>query len=273
MPNCYSESHHIIPKSIGGKDKRTNKTYVSAREHFILHWLLTKMCVNTQHKFKMLEAFSMFSNNEKRKLKFTSRQSASLQEANAAASQERNKGNTAWKCRGELKESSRKSMSDISSQSRWINNGHKESFAADHEERTKSGWEYGRVKRTSVWKRTKSTSEETKQLLSIASKKALTGKKKSKTHIENMRKQMLSAESLYCEYCFKTTKKFIYSVHHGIHFKKNPNRSIEQIERENLAREKQEIIQCPYCSFQSLSLQNMKRWHFDNCKNINRIEE
>jgi len=47
MPNCYSESHHIIPKSIGGKDKRTNKTYVSAREHFILHWLLTKMCVNT----------------------------------------------------------------------------------------------------------------------------------------------------------------------------------------------------------------------------------
>jgi len=34
----------------------------------------------------MLEAFSMFSNNEKRKLKFTSRQSASLQEANAAAS-------------------------------------------------------------------------------------------------------------------------------------------------------------------------------------------
>jgi hypothetical protein len=39
----YSEKHHIIPKSLGGSNKKDNLVMLTAREHFICHWLLTKM--------------------------------------------------------------------------------------------------------------------------------------------------------------------------------------------------------------------------------------
>jgi hypothetical protein len=36
----YTEGHHIIPRSMGGTDESNNITYLTAREHFIAHWLL-----------------------------------------------------------------------------------------------------------------------------------------------------------------------------------------------------------------------------------------
>lgn len=41
----YSEKHHIVPQSLGGSNKKENLVNLSAREHFICHWLLTK-CVS-----------------------------------------------------------------------------------------------------------------------------------------------------------------------------------------------------------------------------------
>lgn len=41
--NGYVEKHHIIPKSLGGSNKKINIVSLTAREHFICHWLLTKM--------------------------------------------------------------------------------------------------------------------------------------------------------------------------------------------------------------------------------------
>lgn len=35
----YVEKHHIIPKSLGGKDTADNLVKLTAREHFICHWL------------------------------------------------------------------------------------------------------------------------------------------------------------------------------------------------------------------------------------------
>ena len=60
----YVESHHIIPKSIF---KNNNTVYLTAREHFICHLLLTKMLVG-QLKYKMLTALI----GMKRKSKYTS---------------------------------------------------------------------------------------------------------------------------------------------------------------------------------------------------------
>lgn len=39
----YSEKHHVIPKSLGGDNSTDNIVSLTAREHFICHWLLTKM--------------------------------------------------------------------------------------------------------------------------------------------------------------------------------------------------------------------------------------
>lgn len=37
----YYESHHIVPKCMGGSNKKENLVLLTAREHFICHWLLT----------------------------------------------------------------------------------------------------------------------------------------------------------------------------------------------------------------------------------------
>jgi hypothetical protein len=39
----YTESHHVIPRSIGGNNAKENIVKLTAREHFICHWLLVKM--------------------------------------------------------------------------------------------------------------------------------------------------------------------------------------------------------------------------------------
>lgn len=39
----YFEKHHILPKSLGGSNDEKNLVILTAREHFICHWLLVKM--------------------------------------------------------------------------------------------------------------------------------------------------------------------------------------------------------------------------------------
>lgn len=43
----YIEVHHILPRSMGGGEDACNKTSLTAREHFIAHWLLYKIHGNT----------------------------------------------------------------------------------------------------------------------------------------------------------------------------------------------------------------------------------
>lgn len=58
--NGYIERHHIIPRSLGGQDKNDNLVDLTAREHFICHWLLTKMFpVDSAEYKKMCLAFGM----------------------------------------------------------------------------------------------------------------------------------------------------------------------------------------------------------------------
>lgn len=40
---AYYEVHHIIPKSLGGSNQKTNLAILTAREHFICHWLLIRI--------------------------------------------------------------------------------------------------------------------------------------------------------------------------------------------------------------------------------------
>jgi len=54
----YFEGHHIIPKSLGGEGKSYNFNHynivlLTAREHFIAHWLLTKIdpCIQNIRSF------------------------------------------------------------------------------------------------------------------------------------------------------------------------------------------------------------------------------
>lgn len=43
VPSDYTETHHILPKCLGGSDDATNLVELTAREHFIAHQLLVKI--------------------------------------------------------------------------------------------------------------------------------------------------------------------------------------------------------------------------------------
>lgn len=57
----YYEVHHIIPKSLGGSNNKDNLINLTAREHFICHWLLTKFTEGTYRR-SMIFAFNALAN-------------------------------------------------------------------------------------------------------------------------------------------------------------------------------------------------------------------
>jgi len=54
----YTEKHHIIPKSMGGSNGKNNLISLTYREHFLCHWLLTKMCFDSTDRRKCYTALS-----------------------------------------------------------------------------------------------------------------------------------------------------------------------------------------------------------------------
>ena len=78
------EHHHILPKSLGGSDDNNNLVYITAREHFVCHWLLTKIYITGEEHWKMLNALRMMraenKNQQRYDTKITSRVYAKLKE-------------------------------------------------------------------------------------------------------------------------------------------------------------------------------------------------
>lgn len=70
----FLEKHHVIPKSLGGDNTKTNIVLLTPREHFVAHWLLYKMHTG-MNKAKMAYAFfRMCSNNLNQKRDITATQ-------------------------------------------------------------------------------------------------------------------------------------------------------------------------------------------------------
>lgn len=68
VPDGYKERHHIIPRSLGGTDAPENLVYLTAREHFICHYLLAKMYekytlewYKTNHAFLCMKSGSLLN--------------------------------------------------------------------------------------------------------------------------------------------------------------------------------------------------------------------
>jgi hypothetical protein len=72
----YYEGHHIVPKSKGGSGtsskglKNNNIVYLTAREHFLAHWLLWKIY---RDRSTALSFHKMFSKNKNQKRIFSSK--------------------------------------------------------------------------------------------------------------------------------------------------------------------------------------------------------
>ena len=143
----YYEKHHIVPKSIGGNNKKNNLVKLSAREHFICHWLLTKMVIDELHRYKMVNAFTCMlyrQNDYQHRYRITSR----------------------------IFENIKTELSKIKSRS--ISGNKNPMFGKKHTQETKD--------KMSKSKNGKIVTATTRQKIS----EALTGKKKSEAHISSM---------------------------------------------------------------------------------------
>lgn len=62
-PTCYAEQHHILPRSAGGANTPENLVWLTAREHFLAHWLLFRMYRTPA----MARAFRLMVNDQMRR--------------------------------------------------------------------------------------------------------------------------------------------------------------------------------------------------------------
>lgn len=59
----YAEEHHVLPRSMGGSDTADNLVRLTAREHFLAHWLLYRI-----HKTPaMARSFKLMVNDQTRR--------------------------------------------------------------------------------------------------------------------------------------------------------------------------------------------------------------
>lgn len=62
----YYEKHHIVMRSMGGSNSKDNIVYLTAREHFIAHWLLWRIHKNKQTAAAFYCMQRFISNNQSR---------------------------------------------------------------------------------------------------------------------------------------------------------------------------------------------------------------
>ena len=95
----YTERHHIIPQSLGGSNDKDNLVDLTAREHFICHWLLIKM-TEGEHRGKMLYALQGMKAENKYQQRYSSTITARVYERyrieHAENHSKRMKGKPAW---------------------------------------------------------------------------------------------------------------------------------------------------------------------------------
>jgi len=96
---CYTEKHHILPESLGGSNDKENLVDLTAREHFICHWLLIKM-TEGEDRSKMLYALNRMKAENRYQQRYHNNITARVYERyrieHAKNHSERMKGREAW---------------------------------------------------------------------------------------------------------------------------------------------------------------------------------
>lgn len=95
----YTETHHIVPQSLGGSNIKDNLVELTAREHFICHWLLVKMTEGND-RVKMLYALQGMKAENEFQLRYHTKITARVYEKYRIEHAENHsrimKGKTAW---------------------------------------------------------------------------------------------------------------------------------------------------------------------------------
>lgn len=89
----YFESHHIVPKSLGGHNGQDNRVLLTAKEHFICHQLLTHMTIGLSRQKMCRALFRMvYGNTQQRTVPINADEYAELREHISTQTSQRFKG-------------------------------------------------------------------------------------------------------------------------------------------------------------------------------------
>ena len=228
--DVYYEAHHIIPKCMGGSDDKTNLILLTAREHFLCHWLLHLIY---PENYKLSMAFVMMCNvKDKNQCRYTPSSriieyskyvNYNIQRGRKWTIEEKKKI-TGWK---QTNESKKKISSAL--KNRKLSDDHKEKIGLAHK---------GKIvtEETRQKLKNKEISSDTKDLM----RKAKLGKKLSDEHKKNIELSKIGIKQ-----------------------------SIETVQKRAMTRKSREYEKstCPHCNKIGAKAQ-MTRYHFDNCKII-----
>lgn len=119
-PHIYTEKHHILPKSMGGSNSIKNTVILTAKEHYLCHFLLTRIYPNN---LKMIRAFWMICNGSKKDRPNTNSKMYQIAKEEFSAIM---KGKAFFKGKKHSEESNRKNSEAHKGKTSWIGRKHKE---------------------------------------------------------------------------------------------------------------------------------------------------
>lgn len=241
----YTESHHIVPRSLGGSNDKSNIVKLSAREHFICHLLLVKIHKHSSANHKMVKAFIMMltckDDNQDRYISSHSyqrlREDFSAIQSYLQSGDRNSQFDSFWIVNPKTGENKKLIKSSIVPDD-WVR-GRGKSYTKRHCQQCKIEYFNSKSKfcsllcRTEFNKRPRVFSEEHKQKL----KETNWAFNDSEAQREHARHQGLRSKS-------EETKK--------------------KIQMAMLGHAKHKVI-CPHC-YKEGAPNVMKRWHFDKCR-------
>lgn len=134
------DKHHIIPRSLGGSDQKTNLVRLTLREHFICHLLLAKIYGGGMlHAAMMLSSFSRYNSRCYKWLRERYIKEQMMGDNNPAR-------------RIPCTDQKREKCSETSRNRKWLNNGSESCMAKGDQiqQLLNEGWILGRLKTPSL---------------------------------------------------------------------------------------------------------------------------
>jgi len=244
----YTETHHVIPKSLGGDNTKENLVKLTAREHFICHLLLPRMLTGIAKRNMTFAIWSMLNRDhskQRSRHKVNSHTYQRLKIQVAIASSQLHKGKIVSKeTRAKMSNSRKKHSGPNKGTAMSIEQKQKLSVA--HKGKIIALETVAKILES---RKDYKHSEETKQKISAGNK----GK------VVNVSEQTKKKLSVAAKGRSNTWLKG----------KPAPNRGVphtaETVKKLKVPKSK---YQCPHCNKLVGGKANYDRWHGDNCKLI-----
>jgi len=213
----YCEKHHIIPKSLGGSDKKENIVYLSAIDHFRCHKLLTKFTTGTVNGKMWNAVWRMMnkqSHNQLRDLTFTEEEyeEARIKHAKAHSKRMKKENNPFY---GKKHTEETKQRMSEKKKGKTYEEIFGEEYAAEMRERRKketTGKVRSQATREKIRQNKLGKKRDSELMKAIGLKNR--GKKRNKDVKEKMRRAREEGKQT-CEYCGITCTLGNYKRWHG----------------------------------------------------------